>query len=107
MKKILEKHKVALILFFILLIAFTLRFYRLSEIPMGLDNDETAIGYNAYSIEQTGRDEYGTFMPLYFRSFDDYKLPVYIYMTAISEKVFGVNEFAVRFSSMFFGVITT
>jgi 4-amino-4-deoxy-L-arabinose transferase-like glycosyltransferase len=107
MKKFFLKNKAVLILFFIILLAFALRFYKLGEIPLGLNNDETAIGYNAYSIGQTGRDEYGMFMPLYFRSFDDYKLPVYIYMTTLSEKAFGVNAFAVRFSSMFFGVITT
>ena len=107
MKKFFVEHKIILLLSLIFFLAFALRFYKLGEIPLGLNNDETAIGYNAYSIEQTGRDEYGTFMPIYFRSFGDYKLPVYVYMATLSEKVFGVNAFAVRFSSMFFGVLTT
>lgn len=92
---------VLVILTFIL--AFTLRFYNLSSIPNGLYPDETAIGYNAYSILQTGKDEYGSKMPLYFKSFDDYKLPVYIYSTALTEKIFGVNAFAVRFPSALMG----
>src|SRR5258708_2120247 len=90
----------------VFLIAFILRFYRLSDLPKGLNEDETAIGYNAYLILQTGRDEYGNFMPLYFKSFGDYKLPVYIYLTGFSEKVFGVNAFAVRFWSAFLGSLS-
>lgn len=106
MKKFLFKYKEIILLSLIVLLALFLRIYRLGEIPLGMNSDETAIGYNAYSILQTGADEYGAKMPLYFRSFDDYKLPVYIYLTSLSEKIFGVNAFAVRFSSMFFGVIT-
>lgn len=78
-------------LFFILLLsifvfAFILRFYKLGEIPNGLYQDETAIGYNAYSILNIGKDEYGKDFPLYFKSFGDWKLPVYIYSTALSIK---------------------
>lgn len=91
---------------FILFIAFFLRFYKLGEVPYGFYQDESAIGYNAFSINQTGKDEYGNSFPLYFKSFGDYKLPVYIYLTAISEKIFGVNEFAVRFPSAFFGLLS-
>ena len=75
-----------LVVALIFLLGFFIRFYHLSSVPNGLYNDETAIGYNAFSILQTGKDEYGTPMPVYFRSFDDYKLPVYIYSTALSIK---------------------
>lgn len=90
----------------ILLLAFVLRFYKLGEIPTGLYRDETAIGYNAYSILTTGKDEYGRKLPLYFQSFGDYKLPVYIYSTVVSVKLFGLNAFAVRFPSALFGFLT-
>lgn len=91
---------------FIFLLALLLRFYQLSDIPNGLYPDETAIGYNAYSILLTGKDEYGEYMPLYFRSFDDYKLPLYIYSTALSIKLFGVNAFAVRLPSALMGSLS-
>lgn len=87
----------------IFLLGSFLRFNQLGLIPAGLNQDETAIGYNAYSILQTGRDEHGVSWPLYFKSFNDYKLPVYIYMTAISENIFGVDAYAVRFPSALFG----
>ena len=90
----------------IFILAAFLRYYMLGTIPLGLNNDETAIGYNAYTILQSGKDEYGTSFPLYFRSFDDYKLPVYIYMTSINEKIFGATPFAVRFPSALFGSLS-
>ncbi|MEK7543324.1 MAG: glycosyltransferase family 39 protein [Patescibacteria group bacterium] len=101
------KSKYTWILFgVILLIAFLLRFYKLGEIPNGLYQDETAIGYNAYSILTTGRDEHSSPYPLYFKSFGDWKLPVYIYLTAGSVRLFGLNGFSVRFPSALFGVLS-
>lgn len=91
---------------FILLVGFFLRFYKLGEIPNGLYQDETAIGYNAYSLITTGRDEYGKQFPLYFKSFGDYKLPVYIYLDTIPVYFLGLTAFAVRFPSAFFGFLT-
>lgn len=95
-----------LLLMIIIIMAVLLRFWGLSNIPPSLSHDEVAIGYNAWSILQTGKDEYGTSFPILFRSFEDYKLPGYIYLTVISEKFFGLNEFAVRFPSAFLGSLT-
>ncbi len=102
-----HQKKLVLILFLIVvIIAILLRFNNLSNFPAGMNQDETAIGYNAYSILQTGRDEHGVKFPLYFKSFNDYKLPAYIYTTVISESILGVNTFAVRFPSALAGVVT-
>lgn len=95
-----------LLLFLIFLLGIFLRFYRLSQSPLGLHVDETAIGYNAYSILETGKDEYGKSFPLFFRSFGDYKMPLYIYATAFSTKIFGLSSFSVRFMSAFFGSVS-
>ena len=94
------------ILYSILLLAFFLRFYRLGQVPPSLDWDEASLGYNAYSILKTGRDEYGKKFPLSIRSFGDYKPPLYVYLTIPSVAIFGLNEFAVRFPSAFFGTLT-
>jgi 4-amino-4-deoxy-L-arabinose transferase-like glycosyltransferase len=92
-------------LILILVLSAFLRFYQLGSIPPGLDWDEAAHGYNAYSLLKTGRDEYGYFMPLSFRSFDDYKPPLYTYLVVPSVAVFGVNSLAVRFPSAVLGVL--
>ncbi len=74
-----------------------LRFVNFTNNPVSLNIDEVAIGYNAYSILKTGRDEYGLFLPLSFKSVGDYKPPVLIYLTVPSIAIFGLNEFGVRF----------
>lgn len=105
---ILKRTNLLFIIFTILILGVGLffRFYKLDSIPPGLYQDETAIGYNAYSILKTGADEYGKNFPLYFKSFGDYKLPVYIYSTIPSIIIFGLNAFAVRFPSALFGFLT-
>lgn len=90
---------------FIIILAAVLRFWNLGANPPSLDWDETAHGYNAYSILKTGRDEYGYQFPLFFRSFDDYKPPIYTYLVVPSVAVFGLNDFAVRFPSALLGML--
>ena len=94
-----------LFLALIILLATVLRFWDLGKNPPSPDWDEVAIGYNAHSLLETGRDEYGIKYPLVFRSFDDYKTPLYFYLTVPMVKIFGLNVFAVRFSSAAFGVL--
>lgn len=93
-------------LFLIFLLGLFLRFYKLGEIPSVLTRDEAAVGYNAYSILKTGKDEYGKRYPFWFLSFGDYKNPFYIYLTSFSVWFFGLNSFSVRFLSAFLGSLT-
>ncbi|RJR24491.1 hypothetical protein C4578_02630 [Candidatus Microgenomates bacterium] len=90
----------------VFLLALFLRLYKLGEFPVGFLWDEAALGYNAYSILKTGRDEYGKALPLIFKSFGDHKPGFYIYLTVPSVAVFGLNEFAVRFPSAIFGSLS-
>ncbi len=101
--KLSKKH---LILFIIFLIAFSVRFYKLGEIPSGLSQDETSLGYNAYSILTTGNDEYGKPFPITFKAFGEYKLPGYIYLSVPSVAIFGNTPLGIRFPSAVFGFIT-
>lgn len=99
-------NKVYLLLLLIVLLGGILRFYKISEVPVSLYWDEVSSAYNAYSISSTGKDEFGNSFPLLFKAFDDYKTPVNIYLTAVSVKVFGLNEFSARLSSAFLGTLT-
>lgn len=104
MKSFLKKNY---LLFLIIFLAIALRFYKLSTIPIGFNDDEAAFGYNAYSILRYGFDEWGRYWPFpTFESFGDWKLAFYLYLTVISQFVFGVSQFATRFPSAFFGVLT-
>src|SRR3989344_3231872 len=95
------------IILFSLIIALAsfLRFWHLSSQPPGLTWDEAAIGYNAFSVLKTGKDEFGVRLQLIFKSFGDYKPGLYIYLTVPSVAVFGLSEFAVRLPSALFGVV--
>lgn len=97
------KHLFALLL--IILFAGILRLYRLDSLPPALYWDEVSLGYNALSIQETLRDEYGNYLPFSIRSFDDYKPPLYVYLTAVVFAVFGVSEFNVRLVSALAGIL--
>src|SRR3989304_6317172 len=92
-------------LLIILGIAIVLRLWKLGSIPPSLTSDEASLGYNAYSILKTGRDEYGQFLPIIFKSFGDYKPGLYVYSTVPFVAFFGLNEFSVRLPSAIAGVI--
>lgn len=90
----------------ILFLAAFLRFFLISSNPPALNWDEVSHGYNAYSILKTGKDEWGVKFPIIFKAYGDFKLPVYIYLTAISEFFFGLNSFSVRLTSVLAGLTT-
>ena len=98
--------KQTIVFFTILILTFILRFAFLSQIPSELNRDEVSVGFNAYSILKTGKDEHGRVWPLVFRAFGDNKIPGYIYLTAPLIKIFGLNAFAVRLPAAFFGSLT-
>lgn len=106
MEKFLSNNLYKAILILILCLGFCLRFYQLGQVPAALNRDEPAIGYNAFSILKIGKDEWGKSYPLVFKSFGDYKSPLYIYLTTISIKLFGLNEFSVRFIGALAGTLT-
>ncbi len=94
-----------IILLAILLLASFLRFWRLGEMP-ALNADEAAIGYNAYSLIQTGADEHGNPWPIHFQSFNDYKPGFYFYLVLPFVKILGLNVLAVRIPGALLGVLT-
>ncbi len=89
----------------IIVIAAVFRLWQLGSVPPSPDWDEAALGYNAYSVLKTGRDEYGTWFPLALRSFDDYKPPLYMYLAIPSIALFGLETWAVRLPSAIAGVL--
>ena len=91
-------------LFLILLLALSLRVFQVGEKPTFI-SDEASIGYNAYSVLKTGRDEWGKLLPLSFKGFGEYKLPVYIYSAVPSIALFGLSETAVRLPSVLAGLV--
>ncbi len=92
-------------IFLILILSFLLRIYKLDQIPNSISADEASFGYNAYSILKTGKDEFGITFPLLFRSFDDYKNPLFVYTLVPFILMFGLTEWAIRFPSVILGIL--
>lgn len=95
-----------LIFIIIFVIALTVRLWKLADYPVSLSMDEAAYGYNAYSILKTGRDEFGEFLPLAFRSAGDYKPPVDTYLMVPFVAVLGLNEISIRLPIALLGSLT-
>jgi hypothetical protein len=64
--------------------------------PPGYHRDEAALSLNAYTLSTSLRDEDGARLPLFFRSFDDYKSPVYPYVLAGVFRVTGPSQTVAR-----------
>lgn len=100
------KFKEYILVFLVVLLAFILRFYKVAQVPPALNWDEVSIAYNAYSILKTGHDEWGKFLPVHFRSYGEYKLPVQIYISIPGIWLFGLNELGVRITPVIYGILT-
>jgi len=94
--------KTKIILIIITVISFILRFYQSDNYPPLLW-DEAALGYNAYSILETGKDEYGSTLPFIFKSFGDFKPGLYVYLIVPFVKLLGLNEISTRLPSIIIG----
>jgi len=86
------------------LFSFFVRVWRIDKVPPSLFGDELDVGYQAYSILKTGKDYSGRMMPLQFRSFTEYRTPLYLYSAVPTVAVFGITPLGVRLPAVFFGV---
>ncbi len=101
-----KKMRNRIIFAFVLIIFLVSRIYKIAEIPASAYWDEASIGYNAYSIATDLKDEWGVKLPLHFRAFGEFKLPVYIYSVAVFVKAIGLNEYAVRLPAVIYSLGT-
>jgi 4-amino-4-deoxy-L-arabinose transferase-like glycosyltransferase len=95
----LNDRSLPLLLVLVVVIGVSLYFFRLTTSPAGFFVDESSVAYNAYTISQTGKDEFGNQWPLFFQAFGDYKNPVYIYLLATIFKITGPGILVARLSS--------
>ena len=94
-----------LLLIVVILVATAVYVAGVPNNPPGFYLDESSIAYNAHTISQTGRDEFGVSWPLYFRAFGEYKNPTYIYLLAALYHLFGPSIFVARLLSVALGLM--
>lgn len=90
----------------ILLLAIVLRVFALNKFPPELFGDEIDVGYQAYSLLHTARDYRGQLLPTYMHSFAEWRAPLLMYATVPFVALFGLNEWGVRLTPVFFGVLS-
>lgn len=105
-RSVLLKRSLHGLLVLLVVLAACLYYWRVPTDPPGFSIDESSISYNAYTISQSGRDEYGNSWPLFFRAFGEYKNPTVIYILAALFRVTGPSIFVARTLSATFGILT-
>ena len=91
----------------VLVMTVFLRFWRLDLLPPSMYWEEVALGYDAYSISQTGLDHHGNKLPVVaFESFGDWKPALYFYTIVPFIRLLGLNVWAVRMPSLLAGIFT-
>lgn len=98
-------YKLLTVLIIVTLVAIFSRVLYLDTIPLGVYVDEAAQGYNAYSLLQTGKDEYGQPFPVFMRSFGAYTSALSLYFVIVPIKLLGLNTFALRLTPVIVGTL--
>lgn len=88
----------------LLLVSFFIRLYRIDT--LSLFGDEIDVGYQAYSLLNTGKDYKGNFLPIYLQSLSESRAPLLIYFSIPGVAIFGLTELGVRITPILFGVLS-
>lgn len=102
----MKRPYIPLLLGLIICLGFFVRIYRIETNPAGFFCDEASIGYNAYTLLTTGKDEHGTPVPVFFQSFGDYRPPIPFYTAIPFVAAFGLSEWSVRLTTAMIGTLT-
>jgi len=88
----------------ILAIGLLTRFLFLDKYPVSLNWDEISHGYNAYSLIETGQDQWSTSWPIFnFRAYGDYPTTLNMYLSMPFIYLFGLNAWTTRIVSALCG----
>ena len=94
------------VLVVILLLGAALRLYGLGDYPQAFNQDEMVLGYDAWSIWTTGRDQHGNDFPVHFQTFNDAVPPVANYLAAPFVGILGLSRFNTILPFALLGIAT-
>jgi hypothetical protein len=95
-----EKHLFGLVL----ILTVIVRAVRFTGVPGGLNQDEASMGYDAWATAFHGIDRNGYSFPAYAVSWGSGQNTLYMYITALFVRLFGLNVFSVRLTALLFGI---
>lgn len=90
----------------VVLLAAALRLYKLGVYPQSFHHDEMMLGYDAWSIWNTARDQQGAFLPIHFRAFNEYLSGTAQYIVAPFVGLLGPSELSARLPFALLGTVT-
>jgi 4-amino-4-deoxy-L-arabinose transferase-like glycosyltransferase len=88
----------------LLVFSLVFRLYQINT--LSLFGDEIDVGYQAFSLLNTGKDYKGNFLPIYIQSLSESRAPLLIYTSIPGIKIFGLNELGVRITPIIFGILS-
>jgi len=91
-------------LLFILFFGFFI--YKVNQVPVSLFSDEADANYQAFIFNQKKTDYFGNKFPIHFHSYSDWRTSLYIYSVALTQKIVGHTDIAVRIPAAFFGALS-
>lgn len=89
----------------IVILAIGTRFYQLTEVPVGLHDDEAAMAYDAFSLSFWRVNRQLMHLPVYLPNYGGGQSVLYAYLTAGTMRVAGVNKLAIRLPAAIFSLI--
>jgi 4-amino-4-deoxy-L-arabinose transferase-like glycosyltransferase len=89
-----------------LAVGIALRCVLFPHLPPGLNQDEAAAAYEAYSLLWTGKDRWGNAFPIYFPGWGSGQNVLYSYLSIPAIALFGLNLFSTRLINLIFGIAT-
>ena len=95
-----------LLLVIAILMGALLRIHLFPAIPPGLNQDEAAAAYDAYSLGLTGADKWGNFLPAYLAAWGPGTSALYSWLSVPFIITFGLNVFTTRIVNVIIGILT-
>lgn len=81
------------------------RLYNFPNNPPGLNHDEAAASYEAYSLLKTGMDKWGNVLPVYFVAWGSGQSVLYSYLSIPFMHFFGLNLVTIRIVNLLTGIL--
>ncbi len=94
-----------LIILIIVVLAVFTRFYKLTELPVGLNLDEAATAYDAFCLAHWRVNRQLMHLPVYLPNFGGGQSALYAYILAVFIKIFGLNTFIIRLPGALFSLL--
>ncbi|RYY19571.1 MAG: hypothetical protein EOO36_05495 [Cytophagaceae bacterium] len=90
----------------VLALGVFVRVWHFPSVPPGLNQDEAASAYEAFSLAETGCDKWGNHLPAYFPAWGSGQNVLLAYLTVPIIKMLGLSVISARLGALLLGLLT-